>query len=136
MEFLAKLAASLLTALAALAANVTPSPAIPVAATAEVDHPAVTAQLHEPEPSAIESDCQQIEEIVLAAIHGDSAHFKLLIVSSEATAVTEPFDLSGLLDGSWSPKSNAILALPWYVDQQQDCRAFFTRLSNSPQLAR
>ena len=136
MEFLAKLAASLLTALAAFAANVTPSPAIPAAATAEVDRPAVTAQLHEPEPSAIESDCQQIEEIVLAAIHGDSEQVNLIIASSEASAISEPFDLCGLLDASWSPKSNAILALPWYVDQQQDCRAFFTRLSNSPQLAR
>ena len=127
MEFLAKVAASLLTALAAFAANLTPSPVIPVAA-AEVDQPAVTAQLHEPEPNVIESDCRQFEEIAVVTMHSDAAQVKLRIVSSEASAVAEPFDLCGLLDATWLPKSNAIFTLPWYVDQheQQDCSALLT----------
>lgn len=137
MEFLAKVAATLLTALAALAANVTPSPTIPAAAAAKVDHPAVTAQLHAPEPKAVESDCQVFGEIVLVTIQGDSAHVELLVVSSEASAVAELFDLSALLNASWSPKSNAIGTLPWYVQmyQQEDINPFLARHSSGWQQA-
>ena len=137
MEFLAKVAATLLTALAAFAANLTPSPAIPVAAAAKVDQPAVTAQLHAPETTAIESECHQFEEIVLVTMQGGSAHIELLIVSSDESVVAELFDLSSLLDASWSPKSNAIVTLPWYVKmyQHEDLNAFLARYSSGWQQA-
>ena len=135
MEFLAKVAASLLTALAAFAANLTPSPTIPVAAAAKVDQPVVTAQLHETEPSAIDLDCEQF---VVVTAHGDSAHVKLLIVSGEASTEVEPFDSSALLEAEWSPKSNALATLPWYVDthQREDTSVFLARLSRSSNLTR
>ena len=138
MEFLAKVAASLLTALAAFAANLTPSPVTPVAATAKVDQPVVTAQLRGPEPSAIDMDCEQFEQVVVVRVHGDSAHVKLLIASGKTSTEVEPFDFSTLLEAEWSPKSNALATLPWYVDKgrQEDMSAFLARLTRSKNLTR
>ena len=138
MDFLAKIAATLLTALVALAANLTPGPAIPVVAAAEVDPPAVTSQLQEPGPILDESDCREIKKILRATIQVDLVEAKLHIVPSESAVEYVLLDFAGLQDGTWSPKSNAIATLPWYVDQrrQQDCVAFPIQITGSPQLTR